>query len=213
MTFARSCARGRAEPIAILPGFRSLTMTGARLATIIAAVAGAAAGLGFYLWQAPPESRAGGEPFAQAARPKAVPELRFQDAAGRELTLADFRGRMVLLNVWATWCPPCREEMPTLDRLQAKLGGPDFEVVALSVDQQGAEAVRKFFEETRVKALQRYIDPSAQAAFKLGAVGLPVTLLLNREGREIGRHVGPATWDAPEIVERLQRQISETRRR
>lgn len=101
--------------------------------------------------------------------------------------------------------------MPALDRLQAKLGGADFEVVALSVDQQGPEAVRKFFEEIGIKQLERYIDPSAQTAFKLAAVGLPVTLLVDRRGREIGRHVGPAKWDAPEIVEDLQRRIAEGR--
>lgn len=186
-------------------------MTLARLAMIIAAVAGAAAGIGFYVWQTEPENRAGGEPFARALTPKPLPELRFQDSAGRARTLADFRGRVVLLNIWATWCPPCREEMPALDRLQATLGGPDFEVVALSVDHQGAEAVRKFFEETGITALERYIDPSAQAAFKLGAVGLPATLLVDREGREIGRHVGPAQWDSPEIVKVLQRKIAENR--
>ena len=186
-------------------------MTLARLATIIAAVAGLGAGIGFYLWQAEPESPVRGQPFARAAKPKALPELRFHDSAGRERTLTDFQGRVVLLNIWATWCPPCREEMPALDRLQAKLGGPDFEVVALSVDQQGAQAVRKFFEEIGIEALERYIDPSAQAAFKLGAVGLPVTLLVDRGGREIGRHVGPAAWDAPEIIERLQRRIAQGR--
>ncbi len=98
--------------------------------------------------------------------------------------------------------------MPALDRLQARLGGHDFEVVALSIDQQGPQAVRKFFDEMGIKALRLYIDPSAQAAFKLGVVGVPSTLLIDRGGREIGRHAGPAKWDAPEIVQDLERRIS-----
>jgi thiol-disulfide isomerase/thioredoxin len=172
------------------------------------------AGIGGALYWAPSQHQdaAGGVPFARTTKPKAIPELQFRDASGRERSLADFRGRMVLLNIWATWCTPCREEMPALDRLQAKLGGPEFEVLALSVDQQGAEPVRKFYDDIGIRALERYIDPSAQAAFKLGAVGLPATLLVDRGGREIGRHVGPAKWDAPEVVEDLRRRIEDGRR-
>jgi len=149
-----------------------------------------------------------GEQSGQIAKPKPVPELQFQDGAGRARSLADFRGKVVLLNVWATWCTPCREEMPALDRLQAKLGGPDFEVVALSVDQQGAQVVRRFFDEVGVKALQLYVDPSAQAAFKLATVGLPTTVMVDRAGREVGRRVGPAEWDSPKIVEELRGMIA-----
>jgi len=136
--------------------------------------------------------------------PKALPELQFQDGAGRARSLADFRGKVVVLNVWATWCAPCREEMPALDRLQMKLGGPDFEVVALSIDQRGPQVVRKFFDEVGVKALQLYIDPTAQAGFKLATRGLPTTLIVDRQGREVGRRVGPAEWDAPKLVEELR---------
>ena len=143
---------------------------------------------------------------------KPLPELTFQDGAGRARSLADFRGKVVLLNVWATWCAPCREEMPALDRLQAKLGGPGFEVVALSIDQQGPQVVRKFFAEVGVKALEPYIDPAGAAAFKLATVGLPTTLTIDRAGREIGRHVGPKAWDAPDVVEPLRRTIAEPAR-
>ncbi len=149
-----------------------------------------------------------GDESARSAKPKPLPELQFQDGAGRARSLADFRGKVVLLNVWATWCTPCREEMPALDRLQAKLGGPDFEVVALSVDQQGAQVVRKFFDEMGVKALQLYVDPSAQAGFKLATVGLPTTVMVDRAGREVGRRVGPAEWDAPKIVEELRGMVA-----
>ena len=175
-----------------------------RIALVFAAVALAAAGAGIYIWQ----WQTSGTPFARAAKPKPIPELRFVDGAGRALTLGDFRGKVVLLNIWATWCAPCREEMPALDRLQAKMGGGRFQVVALSVDQQGAPIVRKFFAEVGIKALPLYIDPSAQAAFKLDAAGLPVTLLVDRGGREIGRHLGAVKWDAPEVVEQLRRAIA-----
>jgi len=151
-----------------------------------------------------------GPPFARVAAAKEIPELQFEDGAGRAHTLADFKGKLVLLNLWATWCAPCREEMPALDRLQAELGGPRFEVVALSVDQQGAPLARKFFADVGVKSLALYVDRSAQATFKLSAVGLPSTLLVDPSGREIGRHVGPAKWDAPEVIESLRRRIEAT---
>lgn len=140
--------------------------------------------------------------------PRPVPELRFADGDGGPITLADFRGKVVLLNVWATWCGPCREEMPTLDRLQAALGGQDFEVVALSIDRIGIEAVDRFYAEIGAKHLGRYIDVSAKAARDLGAYGLPTTLLIDRDGREVARHVGPAEWDTPSMVTFFSRQLS-----
>ena len=132
--------------------------------------------------------------------PKTLPVIRFQDGDGQSRTLADFKGKVVLLNIWATWCGPCRREMPTLDRLQGKLGGSGFEVLALSIDRGGPGVVRKFFTEINIQNLTLYIDPSAKAGYALKVVGLPVTLLLDREGREIGRLVGPAEWDTPEMV-------------
>jgi thiol-disulfide isomerase/thioredoxin len=175
-----------------------------RIALIFAAVALAAAAAGVYVWHWQTSATA----FGRATKPKPIPELRFVDGAGRALTLGDFRGKVVLLNIWATWCAPCREEMPALDRLQAQLGGERFQVVALSVDQQGAPIARKFYGEVGIKALALYIDPSAKAAFTLDAAGLPATLLVDRAGREIGRHLGAVKWDDPEVVERLQRAIS-----
>lgn len=140
--------------------------------------------------------------------PRPVPELGFEDGDGRPVTLADFRGKVVLLNIWATWCGPCREEMPTLDRLQAALGESDFEVVALSIDRAGIDAVDRFYAEVGVKHLGRYIDVSAKAAGDLGAYGLPTTLLIDREGREIARHVGPAEWDTPSMTTFFRKQLS-----
>lgn len=139
--------------------------------------------------------------FAVPKTPAAVPNLTFRDGDGRARSLEDFRGRVVVLNLWATWCAPCREEMPTLDRLQAQLGGEELEVVALSVDREGAQAVRKFFGDIGVEHLALYVEhPSGQAFSALGVHGIPATLLLDREGREIGRRLGIAAWDSPEML-------------
>jgi thiol-disulfide isomerase/thioredoxin len=146
--------------------------------------------------------------FAIHETPKPVPEIKFEDGDAQSKTLADFSGKVVLLNIWATWCLPCRKEMPTLDRLEAKLGGPDFEVVALSVDRMGPDAVRKFFDEISVKHLALNIDTAGKAMFALGAVGLPLTLLIDREGREVGRLIGPAEWDSPEMIEFIRSHIA-----
>ena len=129
-----------------------------------------------------------------------VPEIRFENGAGQSETLADFRGKVVLLNIWATWCAPCRKEMPMLDRLQAKLGGPNFTVVALSMDRGGLAVVKAFFAEIGIEHLALDIDTSSKAMFSLGVFGLPTTLLIDREGREVGRLIGPAEWNSPEMV-------------
>ena len=124
-----------------------------------------------------------------------LPEVKFEDATGKERTLADWKGKVVLLNLWATWCLPCRKEMPALDRLQQELGSEAFEVVALSVDRAGLGGARKFLDEAKVAKLGLYADPSARMGSTLRTTGLPATLLIDREGREIGRLLGPAQWD------------------
>ena len=139
--------------------------------------------------------------------PRPVAELAFEDAQGSKRSLAQFRGKTVLVNIWATWCVPCREEMPALDRLQRKLGGPGFEVLALSIDAGGAAAVKEFYEEVGIRSLPIYVDRSMRAASTLGAVGVPTTLLIDAEGREIGRRTGPAQWDGPEAVRLISRTM------
>lgn len=141
--------------------------------------------------------------------PAPMPELQFSDGEGRPLSLADFRGKVVLLNIWATWCVPCRKEMPTLDRLQVALGGTSFEVVALSIDRGGADAVRKFYVETGIQRLAVRVDTSSQVGFALATVGLPTTLLIDGGGRELGRLIGPAEWDAPEMVAFLKSTVEQ----
>ena len=134
-------------------------------------------------------------------QPAAVRDIGFLDAAAQRLRLSSFAGKFVLLNLWATWCTPCRREMPTLDRLQAVLGGPGFEVVALSIDRQGLDAVAPFYAALDLNNLAMYADPSAASQRALHVFGIPTTLLIDRQGREIARLVGPATWDSPAIIQ------------
>ena len=138
--------------------------------------------------------------------PRPLPEIRFQDDQGHDLTLADFRGRAVLLN-WATWCVPCRQEMPTLDRLEARLGGKDFLVIALSIDRKGVDAVRDFYREVGVEKLAIYLDPSGKGSRGLAIPGVPTTLLIDQEGREVARKMGAAEWDGPEMVSLIERTM------
>jgi thiol-disulfide isomerase/thioredoxin len=146
--------------------------------------------------------------FIRHDTPKPVAEIRFEDDQGRTRSLADFRGKVVLLNIWATWCGPCRREMPSLDRLQAALGGSDFQVLPLSIDRAGVAVVRKFYADVGLKNLPIYIDTAGKATRELATVGVPATLLIDREGREVGRLVGPAEWDEPAIVSFLKSVIA-----
>ncbi|MCL4798928.1 MAG: TlpA family protein disulfide reductase [Burkholderiales bacterium] len=140
------------------------------------------------------------------AEPRPLPPLDMRDAKGERVPLERFRGKVVLLNVWATWCGPCRVEMPTLERLQARLGGPGFEVVALSTDVGGAKAVREFYDSLGIERLAIYVEGEGNVLTTLGSPGLPTTLVVDAEGREVARALGGADWEAPE-VERLIRSL------
>jgi thiol-disulfide isomerase/thioredoxin len=156
---------------------------------------------------APTTAAGGALSIRRAEQPRPVPELHFVDGAAKPRSLVEFRGRVVLLNIWATWCVPCRKEMPALDRLQATLGGPGFEVVALSIDRDGVPKIKDFYEELGLKALRIYVDASGDVMAKLGAVGIPLTLLVDRQGDELWRLIGPAEWDQPAIVETIRKEI------
>ena len=145
--------------------------------------------------------------FAVHDAPVTLPEISFEDADGQPRTLAEFSGKVVLLNIWATWCVPCRNEMPTLDRLQAEVGGLGFEVVALSIDRS-PDVVKQFFTEIGIAHLTLNIDKSSKAMFALGVFGLPTTLLIDRKGKEVGRLIGPAEWDAPDMVAFIRRHVA-----
>ena len=138
-----------------------------------------------------------------------VPDLVFSTEEGEQVSIEKWRGRVVLVNLWATWCAPCRKEMPALAELQQQLGSDDFEVVAISVDRKGAEASAAFLIETGATALKLYVDKSAQSLDTIQAVGLPATLLLDRQGREIGRMLGPAQWSSPEAITLIKTAIAE----
>ena len=181
----------------------SLRWTPLRLAlAALGAAALLAGGAGTYVaLKQDGEAIAGGTSVLRMhASPRPLPEIAFEDGKGKPVTLADFRGRTVLLNVWATWCSPCREEMPSLDRLQKTLGGPGFEVVALSIDAGSAPVVKRFYDEIGIRSLAIYVDPGMRAAGQLATPGVPTTLLIDRRGRELGRHAGPARWDDPDAV-------------
>ncbi len=136
--------------------------------------------------------------FVTKKAPEALPEISFKDASGKDLSLADFKGRAVLLNLWATWCSPCREEMPSLDRLQQALGSDKFEVVAVSLDKQGAPASQKFLDDVKAKSMKLYVDATAKAGTNLKLIGMPTSILINQAGLEVGRLAGPAEWDSEE---------------
>jgi thiol-disulfide isomerase/thioredoxin len=135
--------------------------------------------------------------------PKPIAAISFEDGQGQSRSIADFKGKVVVINIWATWCGPCRAEMPALDRLQAALGGRDFEVVPVSIDRGGIDLVKKFYAEINIRNLAMYVDTSGQVMRTLGAIGVPTTLVIDRTGNEVGRITGPAEWDAPEIAEFL----------
>lgn len=137
-------------------------------------------------------------------KPRAIESFEFRDGSGDRFTLRDFRGQVVVLNLWATWCPPCREEMPTLDELQQRLGGEDFEVVALSLDRQGLEPVRKFYDEIGVDNLRLYIGSPGDVMARLRVRGMPTTLVVDRRGREVARVVGKADWSTPQMIDYLR---------
>ncbi|WP_363350284.1 thiol:disulfide interchange protein TlpA [Methylocystis echinoides] len=133
-----------------------------------------------------------------AKTPERLPDYAFTDPDGKPATLAAFRGKTILFNVWATWCVPCRAEMPELDKLQAEQGSDKFQVVTVNIDTSRLDRPKKFFEETGVKSLSLYADPKANIFFELKqsgkALGLPVTMLVDPEGCQIGLMNGPAAW-------------------
>ena len=134
--------------------------------------------------------------FVFKKTPEPLPAFTFNDASGAAKTIADWKGKVVLLNLWATWCVPCRKEMPALERLQTELGGDGFEVIALSVDRGGLPTSKKFLDEIKIARLSLYTEAGSKSVGLLRAPGLPTTLLINRDGREIGRLAGPAEWDS-----------------
>jgi thiol-disulfide isomerase/thioredoxin len=142
--------------------------------------------------------------ISTADEPRRIPELVFKDADGAPKTLADWRGRAVLFNLWATWCVPCRKEMPALDALQARLGGERFDVVAVNTDTRDPEKPKAWLKDVGIKRLAFYADPSAKVFQNLKladrAFGMPTTLLIDANGCEVGTLAGPAEWASDDAV-------------
>ena len=138
-----------------------------------------------------------------------MPDICFTDTRGKPACLSQWRGRVVLLKLWATWCAPCRQEMPQLDHVQAKLGGHDFEVLALALDKRGAPAVKNFYARTGVRELAVYVDEQVQATEAIAARGIPVSLPIDRQGKVVERISGPVDWSAAGRLSSIQHLIAE----
>jgi thiol-disulfide isomerase/thioredoxin len=149
-----------------------------------------------------------------AKDPLKVPDLAFTDATGNSVSLASFRGRTVLLNLWATWCVPCRKEMPTLDALEAELGSKAFQVVAINIDTRDPDKPRQFFKDIGLRKLAYYADPSAKAFQDLKAIGrafgMPTTMLIDPRGCEIGTIAGPADWASPDAIKLIKAALGKS---
>jgi peroxiredoxin len=149
---------------------------------------------------APPPRAGDMAKFTPAEAPGPAPDVRMLARDGEAFGLDAWRGQVVLLNFWATWCAPCVHEMPSLQRARAKLGGEGLEVVALSQDLKGWEVIDPFVERLGLDGLTVLHDPRGAAARALDVRGLPDTFLLGRDGRVLGRLTGPAEWDSPEAI-------------
>ena len=134
--------------------------------------------------------------FTLISDDKTAPDLPFVDGNGKKRKLSDFRGKILLVNFWATWCAPCRKEMPSLDALKADLGGADFDVLPISLDHSGAGTVRQFLASVKATHVGVYVDPTGRLGRSMDAFGLPMTVLISRQGREIGHLIGPADWNS-----------------
>jgi thiol-disulfide isomerase/thioredoxin len=147
-----------------------------------------------------------------AHAPFRVPNLAFKDAEGHERTLKDWRGRTILFNLWATWCVPCRKEMPALDALERELGGPNFEVIAVNIDTRDPAKPLAFLKDVGVTHLAYYSDPSARVFQELKlagkAFGMPTTLIVDRSGCEIGEMAGPAEWASADGIKLVSAAVS-----
>ncbi len=131
------------------------------------------------------------------AQPQPVSTAAFKSETGATMTLADLRGKYTLVNFWATWCAPCRKEMPSLNALQKEFGGPDFQVVTIATGRNSEAGIRRFFQEYGIDALPRHTDISQDLARSMAVLGLPISVILDPQGREIARLRGDADWHSP----------------
>jgi thiol-disulfide isomerase/thioredoxin len=142
-----------------------------------------------------------------ASNPTSAPKTIFFDDDGKELTLNDFKGRLTLVNFWATWCAPCRKEMPSLEVLSNQLGGDTFQVLTIATMRSSEEAVKKFFNDNNIIGLPKFRDPKGHLARASGVAALPLTILLDRKGNEISRLIGDADWSQDETIEFIKKAL------
>jgi thiol-disulfide isomerase/thioredoxin len=177
----------------------------ARLSAFVAiAFIGATAGAA-----EPPKFAGMAGDFSPIDPPEQIAAPNFQDKMGQPVSLDSFKGKVVVLNFWATWCPPCVAEMPALDKLQADMGGKDFTVVAVSTDREGIKKSAPFYRRAGIKNLTLYNDTRGGMLDAFKAKALPVTIVLDREGRMIGRIEGAAQWDSPQAKALIEHYLKE----
>ena len=148
--------------------------------------------------------------FTLHDEPRPFRDKTFQNADGEEIDLHSFDGGVTLVNFWATWCPPCRAELPGMDRLQSALADDGLEIVAISLDRGGLKKAGGFWKKAGFKAMPLFADPDKDLAQQMGVIGLPVTAILGPDGREIGRIIGEAEWDSDEVKAMLRYLIETT---
>ena len=189
----------------MISGFTRLTRCGASLATAcllgLAAVGGAVAA-------EPPKFAGVAGDFSPIDPPEQIAAPNFQDKMGQPVNLDSFKGKVVVLNFWATWCPPCIAEMPALDKLQSELGGKDFAVVAVSTDRQGIKKSAPFYRRAGITHLDLYNDARGGMLDAFQGHALPITILIDRDGKVVGRMEGPAQWDSPEAKALIAHYLS-----
>lgn len=191
-------------------------MTGTSARVFVLALLAAATALAV-IWS--PAERTGPAPritgeiqhFSLERNPRVPAVPAFLDASGRETTLAAFRGKVVVLNFWATWCAPCVHELPSLDRLAARFAGRPFALVALNEDREGATKAGPFLAGLRLGNLALYTDPMSRVQWSLKVRGLPTTIVFDAAGREVGRLERPADWASPEAIALIEHFVKKAR--
>ena len=195
-----------------IAGFAGIYLTGGLQRNVGVVSDGTCVNAGLAAKRLMPLSKGEVAAFAPNSKPRRATPIDFKDASGRTVSLDDFEGRVVLINLWATWCVPCRKEMPALDELEQKLGGSDFTVLAINLDQRGGDKPKKFLEEIKVKSLIYYEDPTTNVFQKLKAAGrapgLPSTILVDRDGCELGFMPGPAEWASEDALALIRAALS-----
>jgi len=141
--------------------------------------------------------------FSEPDKLSNLSKIEFNDPEGVKYSISDFRGKVILMNLWATWCLPCRVEMPSLDNLQKEIGDENFQVIIVAVERTTYSEIEKFLNEINIKNLKNYHDPTTMLGQHVNAKGLPVTLLIDKNGSEIGRFNGPLEWDSKTVMDYL----------